>query len=72
MAKKPPSAGKKPTRCSATRVAVGGSVDRHGREAWHVSADGKRRTAVTSGSSAAAMDEAVRVFNGALERLAKK
>jgi len=43
-----------------------------GREVWHIVSDGQIHTSVTSATSAKVMDDAVRVYGGALERLAKR
>jgi hypothetical protein len=46
--------------------------DKSGKEVWRVAANGQFKTVVTSSSSAAAMDDAVAVYSGALKRLAKR
>ncbi len=51
---------------------VGGRKAEDGREEWHVTTSTGRSTLVTSSSSAAAMDEAMEVYSGALKRLAKR
>jgi len=43
-----------------------------GREIWRVSSKGEVVNLVTSSSSAAIMDEAVKIYAGALKRLADK
>jgi len=42
------------------------------REVWHVSSGGERHTHVTSSRSVRAMDEAVRIYDRALKRLANR
>jgi hypothetical protein len=42
------------------------------REVWKISSSGRQRTVVTSAKSAAAMDEAVERYSGALRRLADR
>jgi len=54
------------------RSAKAGVVTPTGAEVWTVVRNGRRSTVVTSKSSAAAMDEAVRLYAGALKRLAKR
>jgi hypothetical protein len=51
---------------------VTGGKKEHGREVWVVTGGGKRQVIKTSASSVAAMDQAMTVYAGALERLAKK
>jgi hypothetical protein len=43
-----------------------------GREVWRVASGGKIINLTTSSSSNAAMDDAVRIYSSALERLAKR
>src|SRR5262245_25497722 len=43
-----------------------------GQEVWLVASGGKVHNLTTSTSSTAAMDDAVRIFSSALERLAKR
>ncbi len=42
------------------------------REVWHVDSGGERHTYVTSSKSVRAMDEAVRLYDRALKRLANR
>ena len=42
------------------------------REVWHVNSGGERHTYVTSSRSVRAMDEAVRLYDCALKRLASR
>jgi hypothetical protein len=46
--------------------------DKSGKEIWRVASNGQFKTVITSSSSAAAMDDAVTVYSGALKRLAKR
>lgn len=59
-------------RAKSIKSVVGSAVTSTGREVWYVTSDGKRSTLVTSESSAAAMDDAVVAYAGALKRLAKR
>ncbi len=68
MAKK---SNRKETHIS-TQAKISGKTSRTGREVWSMQSDGKKRTFITSKSSARVMDEAVTIYNGALERLAKR
>jgi hypothetical protein len=43
-----------------------------GTEVWHVRVDGKILNLTTSNSSTSIMDDAVRIYSPALERLAKR
>jgi hypothetical protein len=43
-----------------------------GREVWRIASGGKTIKLTTSSSSNAAMDDAVRIYSNALERLAKR
>jgi hypothetical protein len=43
-----------------------------GREVWRVASGGRILNLTTSSSSNAAMDDAVRIYSSALERLAKR
>jgi hypothetical protein len=43
-----------------------------GTEVWHVRVDGKSLSLTTSNSSASIMDDAVKIYSPALERLAKR
>jgi len=51
---------------------VGFEKDSNGRETWRVAANGRIYESSTSSSSATVMDEAVRTYGTALERLAKR
>ena len=51
---------------------IGSEKRSDGKEAWHVVRDGQRRTIYTSTTSAAAMDDAMLLFSGALKRLATR
>jgi hypothetical protein len=44
----------------------------NGREVWRVASEGKIKSIATSASSAAAMDEALIIYDTALERLANR
>ena len=44
----------------------------NGQEEWYVTTNTGQVTMVTSSTSAAAMDEAVKLYSGALKRLAKR
>ncbi len=44
----------------------------NGQEKWYVTTNTGQVTMVTSSTSAAAMDEAVKLYSGALKRLAKR
>lgn len=55
---------------NATIVSAGKTA--HGAEIWHVSSAEKSVTLTTSSTSAAIMDDAVRIYSDALERLAKR
>ena len=56
---------------AATRV-VSHDKTTHGRDAWHVTSDGRSRTVITSPTSAAAINEAAVIYAAALKRLAKR
>ena len=51
---------------------LGGRKAENGQEEWYVTTNTGRGTMVTSATSAAAMDEAVKLYSGALKRLAKR
>jgi hypothetical protein len=54
------------------RVFVRGTKTAGGREVWLLSGSGTVRNVTTSTSSAAIMDDAVRVYSKAMKRLAKR
>ena len=56
---------------SAIRVVSQGKTP-GGDEVWRVSANGRSYQLTTSSSSASVMDDAVRIYRNALERLAKR
>jgi hypothetical protein len=43
-----------------------------GQEVWLVHKGGRRERVITTGTSAATMDDAVTIYSGALKRLAKR
>jgi hypothetical protein len=62
-----------------SRTATGSSVlvekavrTANGTEVWHVRVDGQNLSLTTSNSSASIMDDAVKIYSPALERLAKR
>ena len=55
-----------------TQVIQRAHVTESGSEVWHVTSGGNFQTFTTTGSSAAAMDEALFKYAGALKRLAEK
>ncbi len=57
---------------SAPTYVVGGRKAENGQEEWYVTTNTGQVTMVTSSTSAAAMDEAVELYSGALKRLAKR
>ncbi len=57
---------------SAPTHVVGGRKAENGQEEWYVTTNTGQVTMVTSSTSAAAMDEAVELYSGALKRLAKR
>lgn len=56
----------------AVKSIVSCSKKSDGRKVWQVTRDGHRETIITSSSSAEAMDDAMIIYKGALERLAKR
>ena len=71
MATKISSRRKVRMRSVPTRI-LGGHKAKNGQEEWYVTTNTGRGTMVTSATSAAAMDEAVELYSGALKRLAKR
>ena len=57
---------------SGVRTIVTGPTIQGKREVWHLNLGGKEDIIVTSATSASAMDTAVVIYRGALERLAKR
>ncbi len=53
-------------------TAVVGPVQVGRRQGWWVKYDGKPKTIITTGSSAAAIEEAAEKYEGVLKRLAKR
>ena len=66
-----PTRDEKKAMPAGTQVA-GGRKAEGGQEVWHVTIDGKKKTLVTSTTSASAMDEAKVIYSGALKRLANR
>jgi hypothetical protein len=63
------------TATSALKVdaVIGGKTVRDdNREVWRVSANGQIKNITTTASSTAAMDEAMKIYSRALERLANR
>ena len=54
------------------KTIIGRAALKDGREVWHVASEGKVISIATSASSTAAMDEAVVIYDTALERLANR
>lgn len=71
MATKISSRRKDTTRSVPTQI-LGGRKAENGQEEWYVTTNTGQVTMVTSSTSAAAMDEAVKLYSGALKRLAKR
>lgn len=71
MATKITGRRKDKARSVPTHIAGGRKAD-NGQEKWYVTTNTGRVTMVTSSTSAAAMDEAVKLYSGALKRLAKR
>jgi hypothetical protein len=61
----------KPSAVGRKAAVSSGGVKR-GREVWHVTYDGRRRTLETSSTSVTVMNDAMDIYSGALKRLAKK
>lgn len=71
MATKISSRRKDRMRSVPTHI-LGGRKAENGQEEWYVTTNTGPVTMVTSSTSAAAMDEAVKLYSGALKRLAKR
>ena len=71
MATKITSRRKDKARSVPTHILVGRKAE-NGQEDWYVTTNTGQVTMVTSSTSAAAMDEAVKLYSGALKRLAKR
>ena len=71
MATKISSRRKDRMRSVPTHI-LGGYKAENGQEEWYVTTNTGQVTMVTSSTSAAAMDEAVELYSGALKRLAKR
>lgn len=54
------------------KAIVERATQKDGREVWRVASEGKILSIATSASSAAAMDEALVIYDTALERLANR
>jgi hypothetical protein len=56
----------------SSMVVEKGVKTSRGTEVWHVRADGKILSLTTSATSTSVMDDAVKIYSPALERLAKR
>jgi hypothetical protein len=63
---------KKPTGKDVKTIVERAAATLDGREIWRVASEGKIRSIATSASSTAAMDEALVIYDTALERLANR
>jgi hypothetical protein len=60
------------TRADTRKIVKAAAAKLGKREVWRVPVGDKVKTLTTSSSSTSAMDEAVEIYSGALERLANR
>jgi hypothetical protein len=66
------SKGRRLTRADTRKIVKAAAAKLGKREVWRVPVGDKVKTLTTSSSSTSAMDEAVEIYSGALERLANR